>query len=75
MVPSGHLWHLGVVEGLDNFGTALGVGDFNGDGADDLAIGVPMEDISSITNQGMVHILYGSSTPPQVVPFNMCHYF
>ena len=35
--------------------------DFNGDGCADLAIGVPQENLDSGGNQGMVHILYGSS--------------
>ncbi len=45
----------------DWFGDALAAGDFNGDGYDDLAIGVPGEDIDSINNAGAVHVLYGSS--------------
>ena len=35
--------------------------DFNGDGKDDLAIGVPGEDIGSTKNGGAVEVLYGSS--------------
>ena len=40
----------------DRFGTALAVGNFNGDGYDDLAIGVPGEDGGA----GAVNVLYGS---------------
>ena len=36
-------------------------GDFNGDGIGDLAIGVPGEDFSGLTNPGQVHVVYGSS--------------
>ena len=36
--------------------------DFNGDGKDDLAIGVPSEDIGSTKNGGAVQVLYGSSS-------------
>lgn len=36
--------------------------DFNGDGKDDLAIGVPGEDIGSTINGGAVEVLYGSSS-------------
>ncbi len=35
--------------------------DFNGDGFADLAIGVPYEDVESITDAGAVQVLYGSS--------------
>ena len=50
-------------ESGDGFGEALARGDFDGDGYDDLAIGVPGEDLSSdtIANTGLVWILYGSS--------------
>jgi len=36
-------------------------GDFNGDGRDDLAIGVPFEDVGSIADAGAVNVLYGRS--------------
>jgi len=39
-------------------------GDFNGDGFEDKAIGVPSEDVGSasgtISNAGVVHVIYGS---------------
>jgi uncharacterized protein (TIGR03437 family) len=42
-------------ESGDNFGQALASGDFNLDGFDDLAIGVPAENSS----RGIVHAIYG----------------
>jgi hypothetical protein len=51
----------GGAEALDHFGYALAAGDFNSDGRDDLAIGVPFEDIDSIPNAGAVNVLYGSA--------------
>ncbi|WP_440224706.1 hypothetical protein ACQQ2N_05630 [Dokdonella sp. MW10] len=45
----------------DQFGTALAAADFDGDGCDDLAIGVPMETLGSppLTYAGGVHVLFG----------------
>jgi hypothetical protein len=47
-------------EAGDRFGASFGVGDFNGDGFTDLAIGVPEEDWNAIANIGAVNVLYGS---------------
>lgn len=52
----------GAPEAGDNFGTSLGVGDFNGDGFDDLVIGAPGEDVGNIANAGAVNIVFGSSS-------------
>jgi hypothetical protein len=43
----------------DRLGSAVGWGDFNGDGFDDAAVGVPNEDIGSASRAGAVHVLYG----------------
>lgn len=43
----------------DYFAAGLGVGDFNGDGRHDLAIGVPRKDFLGKTNVGAVFVLYG----------------
>jgi hypothetical protein len=48
----------------DHFGFALAACDFNGDGKDDLAIGVPQEDIENGTTRtegGAVNVIYGAS--------------
>ncbi len=45
----------------DNFGGALAVGDFDGDGYADLAVGVPNEDVGSVVDAGAVNVLYGSA--------------
>ncbi len=50
-----------ICEDDDQFGYALAVGDFDGDGYDDLAIGSPYEDWNQ-TDSGIVQILYGSSS-------------
>lgn len=60
------LWHQDVsgIEDLcepgDCFGYALASGDFNGDSYDDIAIGVPFEDVDTFGNAGVVNIIYGS---------------
>lgn len=51
-----------VTEKYDRFGETLAVGDFNRDGYDDLAVGVPQEDWNSLSNSGVVHVIYGSSS-------------
>jgi hypothetical protein len=45
----------------DHYGHALAAGDFNGDGKDDLAVGVPGEKVGGVYNAGAVHVLYGSA--------------
>lgn len=67
IATNNQIWHQnqanveGVAQAYDNFGRSLDVGDFNGDGKDDLAIGVPNESIGSIGSAGAVNVLYGSS--------------
>lgn len=48
------------VEQADAFGTTVAAGDFDGDGHDDLVVGVPGETIGSIRAAGAVQVLYGS---------------
>lgn len=49
----------GAVEEHDRLGTALGAGDFDGDGYADLAIGVPGEALGKKPATGVVHIVSG----------------
>jgi hypothetical protein len=48
-------------EPSDWFGLALATGDFDGDTKDDLAIGVPHENVGDVINAGIVQIIYGSN--------------
>ena len=50
----------GDAEEFDGFGGALAVGDFNGDGYDDLAIGVLGEDVNGVSYAGAVNVIHGS---------------
>lgn len=43
----------------DLFGSALAVGDFDSDGADDLAVGIPWNDSGGGEDSGAVQVLYG----------------
>jgi len=48
-------------EAGDRFGAALAVGDFDKDGYDDVAVGVPGEEVKTRAGAGMVLIISGSS--------------
>ena len=52
----------GTAERLDQFGSALATGDFNGDGRGDLAVGVGGEDVDGVTDAGAVNVIYGSAS-------------
>jgi len=49
-------------EANDLVGRALAAGDFNGDGFDDLAVGVPGEDLGGTVDAGVVLLFPGSSS-------------
>ena len=51
--------------GEDRFGAALAVGDFDGDGFDDLAVGVPEEDVDGVPDAGAVHV-FGSTADGRI---------
>jgi hypothetical protein len=59
------LWHqdkpnvLQAAQANDGFGSALSVGDFNADGRDDLAVGVPNETVNGLAKAGAVSVIYG----------------
>jgi len=48
-------------ENFDELAASLIIGDFNNDGFDDLAVGVPTEDLSG-SSEGVVHVIYGSAS-------------
>ena len=62
------MWHEGVpgVRGVikkgDRFGSALAAGDFDGDNRDDLAIGIPFQEVAGKRNAGDVAVLYGQAS-------------
>lgn len=47
---------------FDHFGTSTASGDFDGDGKDDLAVGVPNENVSAKADAGLIHVFSGAST-------------
>jgi hypothetical protein len=58
-------WHQGSPgiagrpEPFDDFGDAVTTGDFDGDGADDAAVGAPRDSVAGSRNGGAVNVLYG----------------
>ncbi|MFD8807076.1 FG-GAP and VCBS repeat-containing protein [Streptomyces sp. NPDC059597] len=46
----------------DEFGWDLDLGDVNGDGYQDIAIGSPFEDLGGVADTGQVTVLYGSAS-------------
>ncbi|HXV45504.1 MAG TPA: FG-GAP repeat protein, partial [Nitrososphaera sp.] len=57
MLPAAMLTYTPVREAQ----ATTGFTDFNGDGYEDLAIGVMFEDVDTIENAGAVNVIYGSS--------------
>ncbi len=45
----------------DHFGFALATGDFNGDGFDDLGVGVSSESLGGVQGAGAVNVIYGTA--------------
>ncbi len=60
-LESGHPGIVGAREEGDQFGEALAAGDFNNDGFDDLAIGVPGESVGTEDLAGAVNVIYGGA--------------
>jgi hypothetical protein len=48
-------------EAFDRFGFGPAVGDFNGDGFDDLSVSAILEGVGAIAEAGAVNVLYGSA--------------
>ena len=48
----------------DAFGSALAAGDFDADGAADLAVGIPGRTIDAADDAGMVAVFYGDDSAP-----------
>jgi FG-GAP repeat protein len=67
LVVAGSVWPIaGAVAAGSTVTAAPAAGtlqaDFNNDGADDLAVGVPEEDVGGAVDAGAVNVLYGSGT-------------
>ena len=53
---------LGNCEDGDRFGDAIAVADFDGDGYDDVVVGIPNENVGPFTDAGAVSYIRGGST-------------
>jgi FG-GAP repeat protein len=64
-IPHNQIFHQGVLidpaEFFDQFGYSLAAGDFDGDGDDDLAVGVPFETVNDREFAGAVNVIYGTT--------------
>lgn len=58
----------GTAERNDRLGDSLGAGDFDGDGATDLAAGVPGESVAGFRDAGALNVFYGSATGVRTDP-------
>jgi hypothetical protein len=62
--PDDQVWHRAVggvaADAGDEYGAALAMGDFNRDGYDDLAIGIPGANIDGQDDAGALQVIYGS---------------
>ncbi|WP_326765665.1 integrin alpha [Streptomyces sp. NBC_01591] len=54
----------GAAERGDGFGGAVSIGDMNGDGYGDIAVGVPNEDLGTTKDAGSVLVLPGTASGP-----------
>jgi hypothetical protein len=52
---------VGTAEPVDTFGYSVAGGDFDADGFDDLAVGIPFEDVGRKANAGALNVIYGSA--------------
>jgi hypothetical protein len=52
----------GVSAAGDGFGSSLAMGDVNGDGRADLAVGIPGTDVGTIKDAGAIEVLYASGS-------------
>lgn len=66
LTPTGGMWWqgrvLGTAEAGDRFGFALAAGNFGNSFQEDLAVGVPGEDVGSVADAGQVNIVNGSAS-------------
>ncbi len=53
-------------EYADGFGETIVAGDFNGDHSSDFVAGVPKENIGSVGDAGLIHVVYGGNGGIQV---------
>ncbi len=70
---SNQLWTLNNPSTNDHFGAALAAGDFNGDGFNDLGIGIPGDDQGADSNCGAIFVIDGGSTGLQEDTFLVKH--
>lgn len=64
---------LDAAEQADIFGSAICIGDFNGDGRKDLSVAAAGESLTGVSLAGAVHVIYGSDTGLTTVGNQLWH--
>ena len=64
-------WSIGTTDVDDSMGPSIAAGDFDGDGADELAVGIPFEDLLGGVDAGFLGVIRGQRPFPFADDFEL----